>query len=148
MASEAVEPTIGGGNDISEGIMDVVRDALAGLDGQVKNTRKSQVYLGENIQKLSECKLTTFFIVFCLDLKEILDEKQMPFDLGEYVRKLEDSTKRIQNVQGRIQSMHEKMTALQRQIARETYKQKQTTESGAVLNVESAPEESGSSNAE
>ncbi|CAD5233349.1 unnamed protein product [Bursaphelenchus xylophilus] len=118
------EPAIGGGNDISEGIMDIVRPALQTLDAQVKETRKSQIHLGENIQKLSEY------------LKEILDEKQMPFDLGDYVRRLDDSTKRIYNVQSRIQVMHEKMTHLQRQIARETFKQKQSKTDGVVTPTE------------
>ncbi|CAD5230767.1 unnamed protein product [Bursaphelenchus okinawaensis] len=129
MAKPATEPAIGGGNDISEGIMEIVRPALQELDSQVKNTRKSQVSLAENVQKLSEY------------LKEILDEKQMPFDLGDYVRRLDDSTKRISNVQTRIQAMHDKMTQLQRQIAKETFKQKHPKTDDAVVATEAEPKE-------
>ncbi|KAI6192264.1 Biogenesis of lysosome-related organelles complex 1 subunit 7 [Aphelenchoides bicaudatus] len=109
------EPAIGGGNDISEGIMDIIRPSITKLDEQVKNTRKSQLLLAGDITKMSEY------------LKLINDDEQMPFDLDKYVRKLDDSQKRITNVATRLQALHDRMSTLQRQIARENFKHKQQT---------------------
>jgi hypothetical protein len=58
------------------------------------------------------------------DLKQINDDQQMPFDLDKYVRKLDDSQKRIASAATRLQTLHDRMGQLQRNIARETFKQK------------------------
>lgn len=49
----------------------------------------------------------------------------MPYDLDVYVRKLDESRKRIFNVSAKLQTIHDRMSQLQRNIARETFKQKQ-----------------------
>ncbi|KAH7728978.1 SNARE-associated protein Snapin [Aphelenchoides avenae] len=111
--SSSPDPAIGGGNDMSEGIMEMVRPAVLKLDEQVKNTRKSQLLMANQINQLSNF------------LKHIIDDQPSPVDLDSYVRKLDDSRKRVMNVSARLQQIHERMSQLQRSIARETFKQKQ-----------------------
>jgi CII-binding regulator of phage lambda lysogenization HflD len=106
--------TIGGGNDMTEAIMDAVKPAVTKLDEQVKNTRKSQLHLMEQMESLSQF------------LKKISDEQPMPYDLEKYVRKMDDSRRRINDTAIRLQSVHDRMSQLQRNIARESFKKKQT----------------------
>ncbi|KAI1704588.1 snapin/Pallidin domain-containing protein [Ditylenchus destructor] len=107
------DPAIGGGSDMCEAIMEMVRPAVVKLDEQVKNTRKSQLMLANHINQLSSY------------LKVIGDEQSAPYDLDAYVRKLDDSRKRVSSMTGRLQIIHERMSQLQRNIARETFRQKQ-----------------------
>lgn len=55
------------------------------------------------------------------------DEQAMPYNLDAYVRKLDESRKRIQIVSNKLQIIHDRSTQLQRNIARETFKQKQSS---------------------
>uniref|UniRef100_A0A914YYL2 Biogenesis of lysosome-related organelles complex 1 subunit 7 n=1 Tax=Panagrolaimus superbus TaxID=310955 RepID=A0A914YYL2_9BILA len=112
--SNMTEETIGGGNDMTEAIMNAVKPAVVKLDEQVKNTRKSQLHLMEQMESLSQF------------LKKISDEQPMPYDLEKYVRKMDDSRRRINDTALRLQSVHDKMSILQRHIARESFKKKQT----------------------
>ena len=50
----------------------------------------------------------------------------MPYDLEKYVRKMDDSRRRINDTALRLQSVHDRMSQLQRNIARESFKKKQT----------------------
>ncbi|MFH4978813.1 hypothetical protein AB6A40_005522 [Gnathostoma spinigerum] len=102
-----------GGIEMSEGIMNIVRPAIEKLDAQVHATRASQYNLNAQIQDLAQY------------LKDITNEQQTPYDLDMYVRKLDDSRKRIQLVGNVLQSVHERMGKLQRNIAREAYQKKQ-----------------------
>uniref|UniRef100_A0A915E0Z6 Biogenesis of lysosome-related organelles complex 1 subunit 7 n=1 Tax=Ditylenchus dipsaci TaxID=166011 RepID=A0A915E0Z6_9BILA len=118
------DPALGGGSEMSEGIMEMVRPAIVKLDEQVKNTRKSQLALANHINQLSSY------------LKVIADEQDSPYDLDVYVRKLDDSRKRVSGLNLRLQSVHDRMSQLQRNIARETFKQKQQLKAGqAVTNI-------------
>ncbi|KAI1710852.1 snapin/Pallidin domain-containing protein [Ditylenchus destructor] len=114
-SSSATTPdaAIGGGSDMCEAIMEMVRPAVVKLDEQVKNTRKSQLMLANHINQLSSY------------LKVIGDEQSAPYDLDAYVTKLDDSRKRVSSMTGRLQIIHERMSQLQRNIARETFRQKQ-----------------------
>ncbi|VDK82936.1 unnamed protein product [Litomosoides sigmodontis] len=60
-----------------------------------------------------------------IDLKEISDEQQAPYELDLYVRKLDDSKKRITAVGNVLKNLHDRLTRLQRNIARQAYQQKQ-----------------------
>ncbi|CAK5052283.1 unnamed protein product [Meloidogyne enterolobii] len=106
-------PVIGGGTEMGEAIMEMIRPAVQNLDNQVKCTRKSQIMLASHIDELSK------------KLKSIVDEQTLPYDLDIYVRKLEDSRKRMTSVNQRLQSLHTRVSQLQRSAAREISKQKQ-----------------------
>uniref|UniRef100_A0AC34R808 Biogenesis of lysosome-related organelles complex 1 subunit 7 n=2 Tax=Panagrolaimus sp. JU765 TaxID=591449 RepID=A0AC34R808_9BILA len=106
------ETNIRGGNDMTEAIMDAVRPAVHKLDEQVKNTRKSQLHLLAQMDELSQF------------LKKISDEQPMPYDLEKYVRKMDESRRRISETSVRLQVYHERMSQLQRLVARESFKKK------------------------
>uniref|UniRef100_A0A0M3I240 Biogenesis of lysosome-related organelles complex 1 subunit 7 n=2 Tax=Ascaris TaxID=6251 RepID=A0A0M3I240_ASCLU len=103
----------GGGIQMTEGIMGIIQPAIERLDAQVHNTRASQYALNAQIQALAQY------------LKEITNEQATPYDLDLYVRKLDDSRKRVNAVASVLQNVHDRMSRLQRNIARETYRQKQ-----------------------
>lgn len=68
--------------------------------------------------------MTNFHDCF-VDLKEILEEQQAPYDLDLYVRKLDDSKKRVTAIGNVLQNVHDRLSRLQRNIARQAYQQKQ-----------------------
>ena len=72
------------------------------------------------------------------------DDQSMPYDLGAYVRKLDDSRRRVSGLSSRLQAIHERMSQLQRGIARETFKHKQQQQNlrnqPATLNAQLADE--------
>ena len=49
----------------------------------------------------------------------------MPYDLEKYVRKMDDSRRRISEASARLQGFHDRMSQLQRLVARESFKKKQ-----------------------
>lgn len=49
----------------------------------------------------------------------------MPYDLDAYIRKLDESKARIATVGNVLQNVHDRLSRLQRNIAREVYQQKQ-----------------------
>lgn len=61
---------------------------------------------------------------FFLDLKHIAEDMSMPYNLDVYIKKLDDSRKRVTNVSQRLHSIHDRVSALQRNIRRETFNQK------------------------
>lgn len=103
----------GGDVLLSSGIMGIVQPAVERLDRQVHAARASQYTLNTHIQALAQY------------LKEISDEQQMPYDLDLYVRKLDDSKRRIVAIGNVLQNVHDRLSRLQRNIAKEAYQQKQ-----------------------
>ncbi|VDD90950.1 unnamed protein product [Enterobius vermicularis] len=102
-----------GGTEMSEGLMDIMKPAIERLDAQILATRSSQYTLYESIKTLADY------------LKGISTKRQAPFDLDVYVRKLDDSKKRIVTVGTMLQNLHDRLGRLQRKVAREVYNQKQ-----------------------
>lgn len=61
-----------------------------------------------------------------LVLKQIADDRlMMPYDLESYVRKMDESRKRVLSLSTRLHNVHDRMSQLQRGIARESFKKKQ-----------------------
>lgn len=58
-------------------------------------------------------------------MKKISEEQPMPYDLEKYVRKMDDSRRRITDASLRLQGFHDRLSQLQRLIARESFKKKQ-----------------------
>uniref|UniRef100_A0A915Q1H1 Biogenesis of lysosome-related organelles complex 1 subunit 7 n=1 Tax=Setaria digitata TaxID=48799 RepID=A0A915Q1H1_9BILA len=98
---------------VSDGIMGIIQPAVERLDSQVHAARASQYTLNTHIRELAQY------------LKEISDEQQAPYDLDLYVRKLDDSKRRITAIGNVLQNVHDRLSRLQRNIARQTYQQKQ-----------------------
>ncbi|KAI6180209.1 Biogenesis of lysosome-related organelles complex 1 subunit 7 [Aphelenchoides besseyi] len=92
----------GGCRDVSESIMQMIRPSVEKLDTQVKNTRKSQISLIADVNQIAEL------------LKQINDNQlQMPFDL-----------EKLTSLSTRMTAIHDRISQLQRQIARETFRHK------------------------
>ncbi|KAM3729220.1 SNARE-associated protein Snapin [Dirofilaria immitis] len=98
---------------MNDGIMGIVQPAVERLDSQIHAARASQYTLNMHIRELAQY------------LKEISDEQQAPYDLDLYIRKLDDSKKRIMSIGNVLQNVHDRLSRLQRNIARQTYQQKQ-----------------------
>ncbi|OZC08660.1 hypothetical protein X798_04341 [Onchocerca flexuosa] len=98
---------------LSDGIMGIIQPAIERLDSQVHAARASQYTLNMHIRELAQY------------LKEISDEQQAPYDLDLYVRKLDDSKKRVTAIGNVLQNVHDRLSRLQRNIARQAYQQKQ-----------------------
>uniref|UniRef100_A0A915MS47 Uncharacterized protein n=1 Tax=Meloidogyne javanica TaxID=6303 RepID=A0A915MS47_MELJA len=52
-------PVIGGGTEMGEAIMEMIRPAVQNLDNQVKCTRKSQIMLASHIDELSKSEFNS-----------------------------------------------------------------------------------------
>ncbi|VDN19437.1 unnamed protein product [Gongylonema pulchrum] len=111
--AESSPDEVGGGVFLSDGIMGLIQPAVERIDNQVHATRLSQQKLKKHIETLAQY------------LKEISEEQQAPYDLDSYVRKLDDSKRRIAAIGNSLQIVHDRLSRLQRNIARETYQQKQ-----------------------
>lgn len=66
-----------------------------------------------------------YWFPWLLELKTVAEDQALPYDLDAYVQKIDESRKRVSNLSNRLHNIHDRMTALQRNIARETFKQKQ-----------------------
>uniref|UniRef100_A0A1I8ECN5 Biogenesis of lysosome-related organelles complex 1 subunit 7 n=2 Tax=Wuchereria bancrofti TaxID=6293 RepID=A0A1I8ECN5_WUCBA len=113
MAESSPDEVVDGNILLSSGIMGIVQPAVDRLGSHVHAARASQYTLNMHIRELAQY------------LKEISDEQQAPYDLDLYVRKLDDSKKRVTAAGNVLQSVHDRLSRLQRNIARQVYQQKQ-----------------------
>lgn len=74
--------------------------------------RSSQICLRNHIDSLAE------------DLRQISEEYQSPYDLENYVKKLNESKKRIAVVGSILNATQDRLAKLQHQVAKETAKKK------------------------
>jgi len=93
---------------MSEGVMEMVRPAVEKLDEQVKSTKKSQLLLNNHIDQLTT------------RLKLLMDQESMPYDLGAYVQKLDDSRRRTTSVVSRLHQLHDRIAVLQKSVLKES----------------------------
>ncbi|EFO25879.2 SNARE-associated protein Snapin [Loa loa] len=107
------EMTDSGAVLLSNGIMGIVQPAVERLDSHVHAALASQYTLNMHIRELAQY------------LKEISEEQQAPYDLDLYVRKLDNSKKRVTAIGNVLQNVHDRLSRLQRNIARQAYQQKQ-----------------------
>ncbi|PAV89327.1 hypothetical protein WR25_05565 [Diploscapter pachys] len=102
---------IGGGSDMCDGLMALLKPAVEELDKQVLSAKKSQIMLAERIQEISDA------------LHDMNDDE--PYDLDELIRKLDDCRRRMAISYGIISNVNERLGVLQREIAREIHAKKQ-----------------------
>uniref|UniRef100_A0A0K0DJX8 Biogenesis of lysosome-related organelles complex 1 subunit 7 n=1 Tax=Angiostrongylus cantonensis TaxID=6313 RepID=A0A0K0DJX8_ANGCA len=84
---------------------------IEGLEEQIRATRASQIELNERIKEMA-------------DFLHELNDHEEPYDIQVYVGKLQDSRRRVNNVNQVIGSVHDRLSRLQRLIAREIFKKK------------------------
>ncbi|KJH47954.1 hypothetical protein DICVIV_05974 [Dictyocaulus viviparus] len=85
--------------------------SIESLEEQIRATRASQIELNEKIKEMAEF------------LHELNDHEE-PYDIQLYVAKLQDSKRRLHNVSQVIGSVHDRLSRIQRMIAREIFKKK------------------------
>ncbi|KAJ1354761.1 hypothetical protein KIN20_011786 [Parelaphostrongylus tenuis] len=84
---------------------------IQGLEEQIRATRASQIELNAKIKEMADF------------LHELNDHEEL-YDIQLYVGKLQDSRRRVNNVNQVIGSVHDRLSRVQRLIAREIYKKK------------------------
>ncbi|VDM60314.1 unnamed protein product [Angiostrongylus costaricensis] len=84
---------------------------IEGLEEQIRATRASQIELNVRIKEMA-------------DFLHELNDHEEPYDIQVYVGKLQDSRRRVNNVNQVIGSVHDRLSRLQRLIAREIFKKK------------------------
>ncbi|WKY05053.1 hypothetical protein Q1695_005790 [Nippostrongylus brasiliensis] len=97
---------------------------IEALEEQIRSTRGAQLEMSTRVNEMAEF------------LHE-LNEHEEPYDIQAYVGKLQDSKRRINNVNQIIGSVHDRLSRVQRLIAREIYKKKKTIKE---TEVPSSPE--------
>jgi len=100
----------------SNGLMNLLTPVVSELDDRVKATRQSQILLRQQIDGLAE------------DLRALSDGYHTPYDLEPYMRKIQDSRKRVAVVSSILQNAQDRLTKLQRNIAKETERRKSMLE--------------------
>ncbi|CAI4233269.1 unnamed protein product [Auanema sp. JU1783] len=96
-----------GVSDMGEGIMNIVRPAIHQLDAQVEATKQSQSVLASTIEELADL------------LRDISQEQ--PSDLDVFVKKLDDSRRRVAYSGKVLESVQERITRLQRDVSRKSH---------------------------
>ncbi|ETN77545.1 hypothetical protein RB195_014319 [Necator americanus] len=86
---------------------------IQSLEDQIRATRLAQMQMSNKIKEMS-------------DFLHELNEQEEPYDIQTFVGKLQDSKRRVNNVNQIMISVHDRLSRLQRLIAREIYKKKKT----------------------
>ncbi|CAJ0583858.1 unnamed protein product, partial [Mesorhabditis spiculigera] len=102
----------GGGSEMAAGWESclVVQPSVEALDRQIVNTKRAQAHLNEQIELVSEV------------LHGIGDDSE--YDLLEYVNKVEESKSGINRSGAVLEKIHDRLSQLQRDIARQIHKEK------------------------
>ncbi|KAL5012962.1 hypothetical protein ScPMuIL_011513 [Solemya velum] len=97
---------------ITEGLSDLLKPAVEEIDDRVKTVRESQVDLRHQIDSLAS------------DLRNISDTHAVPIDLDPYVKKLNNSRRRVMLVNNILQNVQERLNKLYHNVSKETARRK------------------------
>ncbi|KAK3087920.1 hypothetical protein FSP39_012449 [Pinctada imbricata] len=78
---------------LSNGLIDLLKPSVEEIDDRVKTVRESQVELRQQIDSLAD------------DLKAIAEQQAVPVDLEPYVKKLNNSRRRVMLVNNILQNV-------------------------------------------
>jgi len=97
---------------VTRGLIDLLKPAVDEIDDRVKDVRKSQVELRQQIDSL------------CDDLKKIAESDPVPMELEPYVKKLNGSRRRVMLVNSILQNVQDRLNKLHNNISKETARRK------------------------
>ncbi|BFZ20100.1 hypothetical protein BsWGS_23139 [Bradybaena similaris] len=97
---------------MTRGLVELIKPAVDEIDERVVCVRQSQLDLRHQIDSLYE------------DLKKIVESDTVPIDLEPYVKKLNNSRRRVMLVSSILQNVQGRLTKLQQNISKETAKRK------------------------
>ncbi|BFZ05604.1 hypothetical protein BsWGS_08643 [Bradybaena similaris] len=97
---------------ISRGLVDILKPAVEEIDHRVQDVRHSQVELRQQIDN------------FCEDLKKIAESDSVPVELEPYVKKLNNSRRRVMLVSSILQNVQDRLNKLHQNISKETARRK------------------------
>ncbi|CAG5129000.1 unnamed protein product [Candidula unifasciata] len=97
---------------MTRGLVELIKPAVDEIDGSVVCVRQSQLDLRHKIDSLYE------------DLKKIVESDTVPIDLEPYVKKLNNSRRRVMLVSSILQNVQGRLNKLQQNISKETAKRK------------------------
>ncbi|KAL8602069.1 hypothetical protein ACOMHN_007339 [Nucella lapillus] len=99
-------------DSIATGIFELLKPAVDEIDDRVKTVRESQIELRQQIDNL------------CDDLKKISENEAVPVELDPYVKKLNNSRRRVMLVNSILQNVQERLHKLQNNVSKETARRK------------------------
>ncbi|KAL4218927.1 hypothetical protein ACF0H5_021514 [Mactra antiquata] len=97
---------------ITDGLIDMLKPTVEEIDDRVKTVRESQVELRQQIDSLAD------------DLCLISESQTIPVDLESYVKKLNNSRRRVMLVNNILQNVQERLTKLYNNVSKETARRK------------------------
>lgn len=97
---------------IADGLVDLLKPSVEEIDSRVKTVRESQIELRQQIDLVAE------------DLKKIAELQGIPIDLEPYVKKLNNSRRRVMLVNNILQNSQDRLNKLYSNVSKETAKQK------------------------
>ncbi|XP_033732457.1 SNARE-associated protein Snapin-like [Pecten maximus] len=97
---------------VTDGLVELLKPAVEEIDDRVKTVRDSQVELRQQIDCLAD------------DLKKIAEQQAVPVDLEPYVKKLNNSRRRVMLVNNILQNVQERLTKLYNNVSKETARRK------------------------
>ncbi|ESP04506.1 hypothetical protein LOTGIDRAFT_223864 [Lottia gigantea] len=106
---------------ITDGLVDLLRPAVEEIDDRVKCVRESQMELRQQIDLVSD------------HLKKISEIEAVPVDLEPYVKKLNNSRRRVMLVNNILQNVQDRLNKLHTNVSKETARRKSLLDPGATF---------------
>ncbi|KAL3871232.1 hypothetical protein ACJMK2_039240 [Sinanodonta woodiana] len=97
---------------VTDGLVELLKPAVEEIDERVKTVRESQVELRSQIDSLAD------------DLKRISESQAVPIDLEPYVKKLNNSRRRVMLINNILQNVQERLNKLYTNVSKETARRK------------------------
>jgi len=97
---------------LAEGLVDLLKPAVEEIDERVRSVRQSQFDLRQNIDSLAE------------DLKKISEAQPNNVDLDSYIKKLNNSRRRVMLVNNILQNAQDRLSKLHYNVSKETARRK------------------------
>ncbi|KAH3791275.1 SNARE-associated protein Snapin-like [Dreissena polymorpha] len=99
---------------ITDGIIDLIKPSVIEVDDRVRTVRESQLELRQQIDSLAE------------ELRIISEQQKPTVDLETYVKKLNNSRRKVMLVNNILQNVQDRLNKLYNNVSKETARRKAT----------------------